>query len=89
MVEMELTVNGEKRELPEGITVARLLETLKVPPERVVVEVNLTILKQAQYPQTVLKAGDAVEIVQFVGGGSSNRSRLEAVGKLNCFCLEP
>ena len=66
---MEVVVNGEKRELPDGITVSRLLETMKVTPERVVVEVNLTILKRAQHASTILQEGDQVEIVQFVGGG--------------------
>lgn len=67
---MQVTVNGEPQELPEGTTVSRLLDLLKVEPERVVVEVNLTILKRGQLPSTVLNAGDQVEIVHFVGGGS-------------------
>ncbi len=67
---MELMVNGEKQQLPEGITVAQLLETLKTSPERVVVELNMTILKRAQHPQTILKEGDQVEVVRFVGGGA-------------------
>ena len=67
---MELHVNGDPRRLPDGLTVAQLLETLKIVPERVVVEVNLAILKRAQHPGTVLRDGDQVEIVQFVGGGS-------------------
>ena len=67
---MELTVNGEKREILDGLTVSQLLETLRLVPERVVVEVNLTILKRAQHPSAVLKDGDQVEIVQFVGGGA-------------------
>ena len=66
---MEVTVNGEKRELPMGTTVSQLLELLKVVPERVVVEINLTILKRIQHGGTVLKSGDRVEIVHFVGGG--------------------
>lgn len=66
---MNVLVNGEKRDVAPDITVAQLLETLKVIPERVVVEVNLTILKRAQHAQTTLKEGDQVEIVQFVGGG--------------------
>lgn len=66
---MELVVNGEKRNMPEGTTVAGLLAALQTPPERVVVEVNLTILKRAEHVGTRLSAGDQVEIVQFVGGG--------------------
>ena len=74
---MELMVNGEPRKLPEGLTVAGLLEHLAIRPERVVVEVNLTVLKRAEHPGTLLKSGDQVEIVQFVGGGSIDGSRLQ------------
>ncbi len=70
---MELIVNGAAHQIPEGSTVAQLLDVLQVKPERVVVEVNLTILKRAQHPTTTLKAGDRVEIVQLVGGGSDLR----------------
>ncbi len=66
---MQLIVNGEGKNVPEGTSVAQLLELLKVEPARVVVEVNLTILKRLQHPQTLLKEGDLVEIVHFVGGG--------------------
>ena len=70
MLNMELTVNGEKRQVADGLTASGLLETLQITPERVVVEINLTILKRAQLPGAVLKEGDQVEIVQFVGGGA-------------------
>jgi len=67
---MELLVNGKPMQLADGLTVAGLLERLQVKPERVVVEVNLTILKREQLPATVLKAGDQVEIVHVIGGGA-------------------
>ncbi|MBI4343830.1 MAG: sulfur carrier protein ThiS [Candidatus Omnitrophica bacterium] len=67
---MELMVNGQPQELPERLTVAGLLERLSVQPERVVVEVNLEILKRAEHAARVLQAGDRVEIVQFIGGGT-------------------
>ena len=70
---MNVTVNSEPQALPENTTAAQLLEQLKIVPERVVVELNLTILKRAQLPGTVLQEGDRVEIVQMVGGGSSDR----------------
>jgi thiamine biosynthesis protein ThiS len=66
---MKVQVNGQPRELSAGTTVARLLEELSIAPERVVVEVNLTILKRAQQPTMILQEGDQVEIVHFVGGG--------------------
>ena len=66
---MEITVNGEKQQLPEALTVAGLLDRLKIVPERVVVELNMAILKRAQLAATVIKPGDQIEIVHFVGGG--------------------
>ena len=69
MVLMTLTVNGESRELPEGSTVTALLETLQIAPGRVVVEVNLQILKRAELAGRALQEGDRVEIVHFIGGG--------------------
>ncbi len=67
---MELSVNGQAQTVPDQLTVSQLLERLQVTPERVVVEVNLTVLKRAQHPTTVLQPGDEVEIVRFVGGGA-------------------
>ena len=67
---MNLQVNGKAMELSDGASAAALLKQLRIEPEGVVVEVNLTILKRAQLPETLLKEGDQVEIVHFVGGGS-------------------
>ncbi len=72
---MELIVNGEKRTMADGLTVSHLLTELQIIPERVVVELNLTILKRAQQASTVLRQGDEVEIVQFVGGGAARAAR--------------
>lgn len=66
---MEVSVNGEKQQLPEATTVAGLLERLQIVPERVVVELNMAILKRAQLSATVIQSGDQIEIVHFVGGG--------------------
>ena len=70
MSKMEIHVNGELRQVADGLTASGLLDTLQILPERVVVEVNLTILKRVQLQEAVLKEGDQVEIVQFVGGGA-------------------
>lgn len=65
-----LTVNGERNELPDNATVSDLLAAVGVNPMLVAVEVNLEILRRDQYAGTRLRAGDTVEIVQMVGGGS-------------------
>jgi sulfur carrier protein len=66
---MRLTVNGDIIETAGVSTVAGLLEELGIGPGRVAVEVNLTIVKKADYTVFALKDGDTVEIVNFVGGG--------------------
>ncbi len=64
-----VTVNGEKRDLPEGTTLRALVEQLKLTPEKVAIELNRRLVRSEKY-DTPLKAGDEVEIVTFVGGGS-------------------
>ena len=66
---MKLKLNGTLSEYSEGMTVAELLENLKVQSEGVAVEVNLEIIKKQAYPDRILEEGDSVEIVNFVGGG--------------------
>lgn len=66
---MELTVNGERRTVPDQVTVAQLLEALGLPRERVAVEVNLDVVPRAEHPSRRLSPGDRVEVVSFVGGG--------------------
>ena len=67
---MKIKVNGEDKEVADGLTVAALLQSLEVAPELVAVEVNLDIIARGDRDQAVLKADDEVEIVKFVGGGS-------------------
>lgn len=66
---MRLTVNGEVREAQEGLSLRAFLETLDLNPAKVAVERNLAIVPKSRYAETVLAAGDALEIVEFVGGG--------------------
>jgi sulfur carrier protein len=66
---MQVTVNGEAKDVPEALTVRGLLEHLQIRPERVAVEVNLAVVKRADHVSRKLHDGDAVEIVSFVGGG--------------------
>jgi thiamine biosynthesis protein ThiS len=66
---MELTVNGEKKRTPDGLTVLGLLEFLKVEPQRVAVELNMEIVKKDKYGSTKIQDGDSLEIVSFMSGG--------------------
>lgn len=66
---MKLLVNGEPREVREGITVLGLLQELKVTAERVAVEVNAEVIRRARHAEHRLLEGDKVEVVTFVGGG--------------------
>lgn len=66
---MEVMINGEKQEMPEGTTALKLLDLLKIDPNRVVIELNMIMLKRDERDKTLLKQGDVVEIVHFVGGG--------------------
>jgi thiamine biosynthesis protein ThiS len=69
---MILHINGEQREFPDGLTVAALVAQLGMKPDRVAVELNLEIVPRAQWETTALKNGDKLEVVHFVGGGSSD-----------------
>ena len=64
-----ITVNGERREAPQGATVADLLRDLNLSAGRVAIERNLEILPRPQWPDTAVRSGDRYEIVHFVGGG--------------------
>ena len=66
---MTIQLNGEPYEVPEPISVSRLLKTLEIDSRRVAVEHNRLVVKKAAYPLTVVAEGDEIEVVNFVGGG--------------------
>jgi thiamine biosynthesis protein ThiS len=69
---MKLTINGESRDFPDGLTLAALVTRLGMKEDRVAVELNLEIAPRGNWEATVLKEGDKLEIVHFVGGGSTH-----------------
>ncbi len=69
---MKITLNGEKKEVLDNITVHGLLEILDIQHQRVAVELNETIVKKDTYGTTTIKDGDALEVVSFMGGGMIN-----------------
>ena len=62
-------VNGSELEMPEGASVASVLERLEIATPRVAVERNREIVPKSEYSTTSLAAGDVLEVVEFVGGG--------------------
>jgi len=66
---ISITVNGEGREVPAGLSVAALLTHLSLPADRVAIERNLEILPRSQWEKTSVEVWDKYEIVHFVGGG--------------------
>jgi len=66
---VRVVLNGEPRETnPEG-TVLAFLESLGCAPGRVAVELNGDVLRRVDFAGRILRNGDRIEVVQFVGGG--------------------
>jgi len=70
LLDVELTVNGKKLEAADGATITALLEKLQINPLRVAVQLNQRIIKRELYESVALQAGDALEIITFMAGGS-------------------
>jgi sulfur carrier protein len=67
--DIEIQVNGERRNVPHGLSVEELLRTFDLQPRMIVVEHNGDILRRERYGEVRVGAGDAFELVHFVGGG--------------------
>ena len=66
---MQITVNGETREIPEDLSAAALVQALGLAGKRLAMEVNQEILPRGRFEQQRFQPGDRVEIVQAIGGG--------------------
>jgi len=67
-----LRINGVEKQFPEGqlpSTVAKLLEQLGVKPATVVAEIDGQIIEREKFAQTLLRKGQSIELIRFVGGG--------------------
>lgn len=63
-------LNGKKEEIEDNMNLSKLLETKKIRPEVVTVELNDKIVEKGKYDQTLLKPDDKLEFVYYMGGGS-------------------
>ena len=67
---MKITVAGVKKEVADGLTVAQLVIDENVEtPQYVTVTINDDFVEHSQFEETVLKNGDNVEFLYFMGGG--------------------
>ena len=66
---MKIRLNGKDYEVEKELSVGELLKRLDIHPQSVAVELNMKIIKKHQYNNTIVRDGDQVEIVSFVGGG--------------------
>ncbi len=66
---MNITVNGETRQLASALSVQQLIAELDLADKRLAVELNEQIVPRGQFEHTTLQDGDVVEIVQAIGGG--------------------
>ena len=66
---MTITLNGDRHDIPGPLSISELLAQLEIDARRVAVELNTAVVKKADYDSSVVDDGDAVEIVNFVGGG--------------------
>lgn len=66
---MQVVVNGEAREVHEGLTLTALVAEMGLGERRVAIELNRDVVSRDAWDRTALGAGDVVEIVHFVGGG--------------------
>jgi sulfur carrier protein len=66
---MQLTINGQKYQFDNQISIDDLLNHLKIDSKKIAFECNLEIIPKSEYNSQVLKDNDKVEIVHFIGGG--------------------
>jgi sulfur carrier protein len=66
---MRVRLNGEDRDLPEGVTIGALLESMGLRRDGIAVAVDRQVVPRGDHDRTVLKEGSDVEVIRAVGGG--------------------
>ena len=62
-------LNGEARGIPAETDIVRLLELFSLPSKRIAIELNKDVIRRTDWPATIIREGDKLEVVHFVGGG--------------------
>ncbi len=66
---IDITLNGEPYKIETKLNIIDLLDSLSIDSRSVAIELNLEILPKSFWHNTLIKSGDKIELVQFVGGG--------------------
>lgn len=66
---VKVIVNGETRELADGMNLRELLQHFELPTQRVAVELNKSVVRRAEWEKIEITDADRIEVVHFVGGG--------------------
>ena len=66
---MKLVINGKETEIESSISLYDYLKQTGINPSSVIVEYNFEIPEKAKWQEVILKEGDNLEIVKFIGGG--------------------
>jgi thiamine biosynthesis protein ThiS len=66
---VEITLNGESKKIESEVTLDRLLDLFSLPRQRVAIELNRSVIRRGEWPETGVRDGDVIEVIHFVGGG--------------------
>ena len=66
---MQIVINGETKEVREGITVDELLDELSIKDKTMATAIDMQVVKKEEWDKRVIKEGEKVEFLHFVGGG--------------------
>ena len=66
---VKIVLNGEPRALETETDLAGLVDRLELPSARIAVELNGSVVRRVNWPDTPVNDGDRIEVVHFVGGG--------------------
>lgn len=66
---MKASINGEEHDLPDGVTVAQLLQHVRAPERGIAVAKNDRVVRRAAFDEERINEGDRIEIIRAVAGG--------------------
>ena len=66
---IQIKVNGKVKSIPVKHSISDLVKNLNIPIKKVAIELNQEIIDKKKLNKKILKKGDKIEIVHFIGGG--------------------